>query len=317
MRYCHGMADEPLLSNNLKDLLEKARAELMAMPANEIVNRTITRDRVLTLTKVMHASWKKYQHVLPMQLHPEVAKLRQDQILGLRGRARVFYAADLSSESKTEDTVNNEIAALAAVVAGHDRKLFKWAKPLFEDDPVKAATLTDIARGRGKTDDANDVLRLSMMFRQNWGMAKGKTEVDEKLLDEAEAAAHALLELLASDAANPAKGLAARAYTAWYRDYVQLRRLGLYLFGDLPDARQLFPGVSSGNSRRAPVVPEPVVKIEDLDDDEPPADEQNADEQEQADLQEQADQQEQVDLQEQEPLEDEEGEEDEEDENQP
>lgn len=217
----------------------------------------------------------------------------------------MFYAADLSSEDKTEDTVNNEIAALAVVVAGFDRKLFKWAKPLFEDDPVKAATLADIARGRGKTDDANDVLRLSKMFKQNWAMAKGKTEITEETLADAQAAAHALLDLLAGDAANPAKGLAARAYTAWHRDYVQLRRLGLYLFGDLPNARQLFPAVHTGGSRRpAVVVAEPAVKIEDLeddeDDDDPPADEQ----QEQADEQEQ-----EADEQEQEPPEDEEDEE--------
>lgn len=265
---------QPILSNNVKELLEKAKPGLLAIPADQIVRRTITPDRVLSLTKVMHASWQELQDVLDQELHEHKAKLRKDQIASLRGFARVFYVAELIARDLTANT--NKISAdeLAITVKRFDRQLYKWADPLFGDDPIKAATLRDIARGRGKRDDANDVLRLTKMFRDNWSSAKGKTEITEELLDQAEAAAQQQLELLSGELPNAAKDLSARAYTVWYQCYVQLRRLAFYLFGHLPDAAQRFPGLGTPSTRRAADEKLPPTTIEDLQDDPEQADQQ-------------------------------------------
>lgn len=190
------------------------------------------------------------------ELASDRAKLRKQELAGIADRAWAFYAADLAATELDTDEAKAELAALAARVAKHDRELSKWARPLFGDEPGAAEVLDDIARGRGRRDDADDVLRLVKLFRKGWEQIEAKQLVSAETLDEAEADAKQLLDHLSTSASDPARDLAARAYSAWARDYQELKDLGRYIARADADAAARFPGIHTAISR-ASKKPEP------------------------------------------------------------
>lgn len=245
--------DEIKTPANLSKLLDDARPALAQLDASTLAQRKISRGRVRELTGVLLPSFAAIDEQLDVELNDERAATRRKEAAGLDLRAWVCFAADLEADGVFADTVKQRRDALAVRVAAHDRTLFKWAKPLFEDD--HAETLADIQRNNGRRDAAEDVLRLVKLFRDNWAAAAGKSGITQAYLDEAALDATTLLDLLRPSKLNPARDLAARAYTAWATDYNQLMELGRYLTRDEADSATRFPGIHSVSGRAsAPAV---------------------------------------------------------------
>lgn len=259
---------------NLDELLEEATPELKALEKSSLVRRLASRERVLDLTDILLTNWMPLAPSMVTELSPERVEQRKAEAARLDTRAWVFYAADLAAE---EGGVKARIV-LAKANKAHDRFLSKWAWPFFGDDPEHAATLRDIARGSGLRDDAEDVLRLATLFRNNpW------TEIDDngKKLDKAyihKAGADAAKQLnyLRNRAANPARKLADAAYSLWFADYDEIMQLGRYLTRRQPDSIERFPGVRelpSGGGGAAPAEEPADEELDELDDDEDLVDE--------------------------------------------
>ena len=241
---------------NLDTLLESGKAELEALDPSTHVRRVVSRERALELTAIVLRSFAGIVEQIDVELSPVRAKQRKLELARLDARVWLFYAADLAAQESHSNARRTERLELAERVREHDRFLFKWAMPLFGDDPELGATLRDISPGTGARDDAEDVLRLVALYRGQWTDAKGKTVVTQALLDAASADATAQLDLLRLAASNPVRTLADAAYTLWYHDYQTLVHLGRYLSSADADSRARFPGVrssmTSGSSRAEP-----------------------------------------------------------------
>lgn len=231
--------------SNLSKLLDNARPELAAMDSGKVGPRKVLRNRVLQLTDILLPSFAALDKQLDVELHADRAATRRKQAAGLKTRAWVCFAADLQADEVSANTIKQRRDELATLVTGHDRTLFKWASPLFDSDPTHREILRDIQRGTGRRDDAEDVLRLAKLFRDNWAMAEGKTMITQELLDAAASDATALLDLLEPGKLSPARDLAMRAYSAWREDYNELVALGRYLSRANADADARFPGIHS------------------------------------------------------------------------
>lgn len=242
---------ESTLPSDLDKLLQEARPELEALDPVLFVRRIVSRTRVVELTDTTLRSWKPLVEQLNKLLTPDVAKQRKLEIDRLHQRAWVFYAADLAAEERRADTGRLHRQALAKVVAEHDRFLFKWATPVFADHPVHGPTLSDISRGVGWRDDAEDVLRLVALFREHWDDVKDQVPaVTPERLDQAAANATTQLASLGNAKTNHLRKLADAAYSLWYRDYDELIGLGRYMSRREIDVMDRFPGVRSPAVRR-------------------------------------------------------------------
>jgi hypothetical protein len=261
----------PILPFDLDKLFQEARPELDAVDSAQFVHRVVLRARVVELTDITLRSWAPLVEQLDRLLMPHVAKQRKAELGQLHRRAWVFYAADLAAEELRADTSRLHLRALAKVVGEHDRFLFKWATPIFADHPVHGPTLRDISRGAGRRDDAEDVLRLVALFRDQWDAVKEQVPaVIVERLDQAAADATEQLAALAGSGASPLRKLADAAYTLWYRDYDEVIALGRYLSRREADARDRFPGVRNPGTRRSSELDDELEELDeelDVDDD--------------------------------------------------
>lgn len=234
---------------DLEKLLEAAKAELAQVERPKDFRRMASRERVVELTAVMLTSWHPLIELIEKELSPERAAERKAQLDRLDKRGWVFYAADLAAEEVFSDTSKKQRSELAKAVKENDRYLMSWAIPLFGHDPHCAAILSDISRGTGKRDDAEDVQRLVKLYRKHWDLVASKvTEITTEYLDQAAQNAAKQLALLRGGKQNPARKDADAAYWLWYQDYVEVMQLGRYLTWREPDSVQRFPGVQEERS---------------------------------------------------------------------
>jgi hypothetical protein len=232
---------------DLDKLLEDSMPEIKALDQSRMVRRLVSRQRVLELTDVLLVSWASLGPWIEEELSPARAEQRNAELKRLDARAWIYYAADLAATEVHSNVNRKQRDLLAKTVKGHDKFLFKWAVPFFSDDPGHAETLRDIARGTGRRDDAEDVLRLVSLFRSNpsgWSEVKdGDKKLDKAYLDQAHADATKQLDYLRNGVANPARIVADAAYSLWFFDYDELMQLGRYLTRRQVDSLDRFPGV--------------------------------------------------------------------------
>lgn len=96
----------------------------------------------------------------------------------------------------------------------------------------------------GRRDDAEDVLRLVALYRENWDQVKElQKAVTEARLEQAVADATKQLDNLRNGVPNPARRLAEAAYSLWYADYNALMQLGRCLTWRDGESLERFPGI--------------------------------------------------------------------------
>ena len=114
----------------------------------------------------------------------------------------------------------------------------------------------DIRGGRGRKDDAEDVLRLILMFRENWKTASKHFPYSEKELETFAAEASEQLQLLQVADARINQLNYHRAYTLWSRCYKELMLAGRYVLRNAADRDERFPNISSGRRPSSVQTPE-------------------------------------------------------------
>jgi hypothetical protein len=240
------MNPEPKKMNKL---LEEARPALLALPAETLERPRIARERAMRLTRIVMREFRPLLSRLGEELSAKRAAERKADFEALESRALIFYAADLTVENPWSSDKKTRRAELVKKVREHDETLSGWAVPLFRSHPEAKATLSDILRGRGIRDDADDTLRLVALLRKHWGDVNGKVPVTAKQLSQAETEATELLQILDSsdskegDDGSP-RDVRRRAFTYWLSAYAELFHLGRYLARGEADVAQRFPGIA-------------------------------------------------------------------------
>ena len=231
---------------NLVDKLNAARSSLMELNEDDLCLPRVSRERSGDQTEVMVKNFTVKKDQSNETFSPAHAAKLLDYLNNLNNYSWVYYAADLLFENpKKEEKKRRQ--ELMVECRKHDRYLFKWAYPLFEDDEKLKVVLIDIRKSRNSRDDAEDTIRCSKLYKDNWIFAEGKTPVTLEYIAQAEKDATELLYLmkkLEKKAKDPAKDLRIRAYTVWYKAYTALKHAGRYLCRDEDEAEKLFPGVS-------------------------------------------------------------------------
>lgn len=228
------------------ELLDNARATLLALSEDTLAQPRVDRWAALELSQGVTAAFARYAAAASTEFTPERAASIMEAAGTLVGRARVYEAADDHAESPVSEPERERRVELAKRNRGNDRYLFKWLWALFEGEQELQAQLEDIRHGRGKRDDAQDVLREVELFRQHWARAAGRTPVSVADLEAAEQSAREQLRLLEEQSLEHEGSpldLRRRAYTHWHQAYDLVIRAGRYLAWQDPDAEKLFPGL--------------------------------------------------------------------------
>lgn len=239
------MALEP---QKINDLLQEARAELMALPFASLERPIISRERALYLTRALLREMKPLLSALGDELSSERARAREADYDGLLGRAYVFYAADMAVEAPWTPQKKARRRELVRKVREHDRHLSSWAIPIFRKDAKARGIVAAILRGQGLRDDADDTLKLVALFRRYWPDVKSKIPLSAVDLNEAEADANELIQVLdviESDQSGSPRDLRKRAFTAWLTSYNELFHAGRFLLRADPAAAERLPKVSA------------------------------------------------------------------------
>ena len=230
------------------ELLDQFRASLLDLPAVSLTHPRISAERALELSLMVVEAFEPLLRLLDDELSPARAISLREAHADLVNRSRIYLAAELAAESPRTLEEQDRRLELALTNRANDRKLFKWAWALFDEDPAIHEVLLDIRRGRGKRDDAQDVLREVEIFRQGWEEYEGRTPVTEELLDRAEEQAREqlrLLDLESVDHPGSAADMRRRAYAYWESAHDQLIRAGRYLSWADPQAERRFPDIGT------------------------------------------------------------------------
>lgn len=232
----------------MNELFTAAKSALLALPSEILVRPRIPRERATQLTTVLR---REFLPLLP-RLADELTKARvaerKADFEALEPNALIFYAADLAVEVPWTSEQKARRAYLVKKVREHDDTLSGWAVPLFKGDKTLRTLVTDILRGRGIRDDADDTVRWVALFRKEWAHAKGKTPVTLEYLHEAEGEATEMLGILDSaeeETPGSPRDLRRRAYTQWLTTYSEIFQLGRYLLRGDPEAARRFLAISA------------------------------------------------------------------------
>jgi hypothetical protein len=247
-------------------LFAEDRDALMAIAQDALVVPRLDRERAQNLTE--HVK-KEFKPLLP-EVDAGFKGERLTAVLGayerLVRRSNVYYAAELAAETPWNPTQKKRSKELTAINRANDKYLFKWAWDLFEDNPDLLPELISIRAGRGKRDDAEDVVREVRLFRDRWEPDElaNNCPVALERIDQAERDATEQLELLKltePDKTGSPGDLRKRAYTAWLEDYNLVIQTGRYLRYKEPGVEKRFPGAaperSPSESVAAPEAPAP------------------------------------------------------------
>ena len=163
----------------MNELFTAAKPALLALPSDTLVRPRIPRERATQLTTMLR---REFLPLLP-RLADELTKARVAErhadFEALEANALIFYAADLAVEVPWTSEQKTRRAYLVKRAREHDDTLSGWAIPLFKGNKDLRALVTEILRGRGIRDDADDTVRWVALFRKEWAHAKGKTPVTD------------------------------------------------------------------------------------------------------------------------------------------
>lgn len=149
-----------------------------------------------------------------------------------------------------------EVAELSKRVVEMRALLFAEASVLVQRKLVDGEKLTQLKGIVGFRNQINDVLQLVEVLREAVANGRAGAFVNAKELDEAEAAAQALVVAMGKREQGPqresgAADLRQRCFTLFVRSYDELRRVMSYLRWHEDDVDTLIPSLYGGRTRKA------------------------------------------------------------------
>lgn len=125
---------------------------------------------------------------------------------------------------------------------------------VFRDDDKVLEVLTDIRRGTGFLDLADDLKRIAELFTAHWPRVEGRCEVTHADVQRAAKLADTLLETIASPLQRQLStwaDLRLRAWTRLSRAYTEIRDAAGYLHRKAPDKLAAYPSLHAYPRKKA------------------------------------------------------------------
>lgn len=134
------------------------------------------------------------------------------------------------------------------------QQLLEAAAYVFRRDDALRALLSDIRRGSGYLDLADDLKRLAELFTAHWPEAEGRSDVVRADVDRAAALASRLLDTIATPLAKQVSTWAdmrVRAWTRLARTYEELRAAAAYVHRHDPARLAQYPSLFTFPRKRS------------------------------------------------------------------
>lgn len=255
--------DPPVVLPSLADGYEafvQIEPEIVAMSADEVgrVTADVTRSCAIGLGAVPAI----------LSLRPQIAQalpdFPMDHIDKLNAYIFAAYYAHLMAAPPARDV--EKLQALSAEGTPLREDLLVQADALAHKGYFDSARVTEIRGGTGYLDLANDLIALSLLFRQAWSLVQGKTTVAQAECERADQLGRDILAAMGArlqpngepTTVDQAMDKRARAFTLFQRAYESCRRAATYLRWNDGDADILVPSIFTRPRSRRPAVEEPV-----------------------------------------------------------
>ena len=173
----------------------------------------------------------------------------------LQDYAHALYYAHLMCEPKRRPGERGQALFVAATELR--TLLLAQAKVLAMKGLFEGAKVDEISSGSGYVDAANDIIALSLLYRQNWSVVKDKTVVEEADCGRADVLGRDLLAAMGarmqvSDRLTKSQTIDRRnrCYTLFVRTYDRCRQVASHLRWDQGDADVLVPPLVRRSKRK-------------------------------------------------------------------
>lgn len=150
-------------------LVQARKAALLADGVPERRPLTLPHDAMDNVKALLEATEAPFAPGGPAEqvYRPEYLAEVRTQIAGLKADCQTFYGAWLRLRT-IEAPGPGEYKETTDALRAWDARLFPWAWAAFHQLPTLRTLLTDIRKGHGPRDDADDVQRLVLLILTHW-----------------------------------------------------------------------------------------------------------------------------------------------------
>jgi hypothetical protein len=250
----------------METLLQQWKSTFTKISDEELQRVQVDGERAMELSLHLLKNFDSITGELDKQLSPALSKQTRQMLKEFESVTKAFYAAEILRDQKLTSVEATQLAELREKVRVHDDELFSWAWVLFRHKEGIRDLLTEIRAGRGFRDDAEDVLRLVKLYREQWSTIKAKSPYSEKELTTAAEEATQLLTLWQKTQGSKPEShkLFRQGFVVWSRMYDELKAVGRFVARSNENIEERFPKISRPRSRKtnrptvepAPVSPE-------------------------------------------------------------
>ncbi|MCK6512143.1 hypothetical protein L6R29_19610 [Myxococcota bacterium] len=239
---------------DLTTILQQKKPSLLAVSLEAVQRPRVRRVRAQTLTETMRTQFEVLLPKLPKEFSSERIAALEQAYRALPELFWLFYQADhqydLSAGERSET-----FRLLVERVRGYDVELEQICLLLFRGVAQEQERIKKIQQGRGRRDDAEDVLAWLELLGRYPQQRAAYALLTDSYLTEAKIAASDLLQSLQISSVAESADLWRRAYTLWAESYRMLRKFALCLVPD--DQAELFPGIHNEPSASPKPASEP------------------------------------------------------------
>src|SRR5262245_20131721 len=231
----------------------KIEPEIVALRPEEVVRITTDVARSCAIALGAMAAILS----LRPQIEEKLPKHSVEQVDKLTDYVLAAYYAHLMASPPPRDV--EKMQALAVVATPLREDLLVQADALAHKGYFDTAKVAEIKGGTGYLDLANDLIALSLLFRQAWSVVQGKTTVVQADCEKADKLGREILGAMGSrlqpngepTTVDQAMDKRARAFTLFQSAYESCRQAAAYLRWQEGDADVLVPSIfTKARSRR-------------------------------------------------------------------
>lgn len=180
-------------SPTLRNILNAALPTLMALDKKDLRAPFLNRVRVADLTAELVDSAEIVKDRIVALFSVDHGAHIAAALDRLPSCSKAYYLAEIDAEAHWVPEVLARKQQLSEILTERDQTLVAWIKPAIRKNAEAKARLAEITPGIGVRDEAEDVLRLVQLYRDQ---KISSPEITDAFLDESETLATEQLTLL-------------------------------------------------------------------------------------------------------------------------
>lgn len=230
--------------------LEAVRDELLAIDERDLLTLNVEVSAAATLIIGAAPLIRRYRAALVAQFGEEMTAAALDRLELVARAALQAHAVYRALESGTD------VQQLSADVVKYREVLVAEARTLILRGVLPRGVVGELQGTKGFRNQYLDLMQLTSVMTEHWATVGPQTGLELAYVQQAEAAAHALVDAIGARSLasqSPAAELRQRAFTLMASTYDDARRLISFLRWKRGDADRIAPSLYSGrnNGRRS------------------------------------------------------------------